>query len=420
MSIGIQDRIENQNDQKFDKPSPFGESVSALYTDMPHVFQVKQPTENSPNAFQKDGSIDFGQASSPYPKEYSFGTGSTASGGVNQCDVAGTGGGTADLQNLVTQMTGVDQSLAQNFSNSSDGGASVLSASAALQAQMLNDPNLAQDAPLDNSILSMNQQLANMLSGVPGGEQMLAQIMQFEQTALSSIEGGTTPATPTTTPLDTPTPTTPTTPTPIDTPTPTTPAPIGTGTGTGTRTGTDLSSLFSAGDSGVTAAELQHAVTVADALPEDMKQSLLANHVSLTVDSGFAGGAQGQNNGTSGSFYADSGMADQAEVHELYEMYGQTTSNGPGSWSDSKALGLADAGMNAVGSSVYNEGDLNDTVGNNQGDGDHMTNAFVADFFATHPGLSQDTVGQSVLTQTALDDPALTAYIAQAQGLTQA
>ncbi len=420
MSIGSPDRIENHNEQKFDQPSPFAESVSTLYKDMPYVFQVKQPAESSANAFQKDGSIDFGQASSPYPKECSYGTSSTATDGVSQCSTTGAGSGTTDsqstVQNLVTQMTGYDQSLAQNFSNSPDGGASVLSAAAALQAQMLNDPNLAQDAPLDNSILSMNQQLANMLSGVPGGEQMLAQIMQFEQTALSSIEGGTTSA-PTPTPIDTPAPT----PTPIGTPTPT-PTPIDTPapTPTPTGTGTDLSSLFSAGDSGVTAAELQHAVTVADALPEDMKQSLLANHVSLTVQSGFAGGAEGQNNGTSGSFYADSGMADQSEVHELYEMYGQTTPNGPGSWSDSKALGLADAGMNAAGSSVYNEGDLNDTVGNNQGDGDHMSNAFVADFFATHPGLSQDTVGQSVLAQTVQDDPALTAYIAQAQGLTQA
>jgi hypothetical protein len=73
-------------------------------------------------------------------------------------------------------------------------------------------------------------------------------------------------------------------------------------------------------------------------------------------------------------------------------------------------------------------GDLNDTIpGPNgvnttgetmTGNGDLMSNAFVADFFATNPGLDQDTVGQSVLQSTEADAPALEAYIAQAQGLT--
>ena len=113
-------------------------------------------------------------------------------------------------------------------------------------------------------------------------------------------------------------------------------------------------------------------------------------------------------------------MADQAEVHELYEMYGQLSGGGAGSWSDAKAVSLSDAGMNAAGPSVNNEGDLNDTVGNIQGDGDHMSNAFTADFFATHAGLNQDSYGQDTLALTAQDDPSLVAYIAQAQGLTNA
>ncbi|HEY9731137.1 MAG TPA: hypothetical protein V6C89_04460 [Drouetiella sp.] len=210
------------------------------------------------------------------------------------------------------------------------------------------------------------------------------------------------PNTPVTTPITTP----------IDTPTPVTkPTP---------NQGTDLSSLFTAGDSGVTTEEMQHARDIANALPEAMKKALLANHVRLTVQSGFNGGAQGQNSGLDGSFYADSGMADQSEVHELYEMYGQVTSNGAGSWSDSRAVGLADSGLSSAGATAYNEGDLNDTVGNIQGDGDHMSNAFVADFFASHPGLLQDQLGRGTLDLVAQDDPNLVAYIAQSQGLVQA
>jgi hypothetical protein len=65
-------------------------------------------------------------------------------------------------------------------------------------------------------------------------------------------------------------------------------------------------------------------------------------------------------------------------------------------------------------------GDLNDTVGNTTGDGDLMSNSFVADFFATHQGLDQDTYGQSVLQATNMDAPQLENYIAQQQGLTSA
>jgi hypothetical protein len=133
--------------------------------------------------------------------------------------------------------------------------------------------------------------------------------------------------------------------------------------------------------------------------------------------SGFNGGPEGQNSGTQGQFYADSGMADQAEIHELYEMYGQLSTNGPGSWSDSQAVGLADSAL-AGSMPGGNPGDLNDTVGNTTGDGDLMSNAFVADFFATHPGDNQDQVGGSVLQATEQDAPQLEAYIAQAQGLT--
>lgn len=185
--------------------------------------------------------------------------------------------------------------------------------------------------------------------------------------------------------------------------------------------GTDLTSLITAGDSGVTSQELQHARDIANALPENMKKTLLANHIRLSVQSGFtAGEAQGQNSGIEGMFYADSGMADQSEVHELYEMYGQLTSNGPGSWSDAQAVRLADSGIRAAGQAAYYEGDLNDTIGSVQGDGDHLSNAFAADFFATHPDLLQDRYGQDTLIQVAKDDPTLTAYVAQATGLQQA
>jgi hypothetical protein len=183
-------------------------------------------------------------------------------------------------------------------------------------------------------------------------------------------------------------------------------------------TGTDLSSIFTQGDSGVTSPQMQHAIDIANSLPEDMKQALLANGVTMELDSGFNGGPEGQNDGTYGQFYVDSGMADQAEVHELYEMYGQVTANGAGSWSDSQAVGIADNTMSRTDCS--GEADLNDTVGNIQGDGDHMSNAFTADFFATHPGLDQDVYGQSVLSQTEQDDPTLEAYIANAQGLADA
>lgn len=178
--------------------------------------------------------------------------------------------------------------------------------------------------------------------------------------------------------------------------------------------GTDLSSIFSRGDSGVSQQQLQHAIDLANALPEDMKKGLLAAGVKMTVDSGFNGGAQGSNNGRYGTFYADSGMADQAEIHELYEMYGQTV-GGAGSWGDQKGLAMADACMSTTDCS--SEGDLNDTVGRVKGDGDHMSNAFVADFFATHPDLLQDTYGRSVLQRVAKNDPALLAYIAQQTGM---
>ncbi|HEY9772364.1 MAG TPA: hypothetical protein V6C81_00990 [Planktothrix sp.] len=197
-----------------------------------------------------------------------------------------------------------------------------------------------------------------------------------------------------------------------------------TGSGTGSGTGSlDMSSLFTAGDSGVTSAEMQHAVTLANDLPTDMKQALLNSGVSMTMLSGFQGGPEGENDGTSGDFYVDSGMADQAEIHELYEMYGQVTSSGGGSWSDSQAVSLSDSAMTNINNGTAaggNPGDLNDTVGQYTGDGDLMSNSFVADFFASHPGLDQDTVGQSVLQSTDADAPQLEQYIAQQQGLSDA
>ncbi len=347
------------------------------------------------------------------------GSGASTAPGENGTDNA------SDVQKLINKMGRYDKSLAGDFANSADGGASVLASAMSLQEQMLTDPNLAQDAKLDGSILKMDKQLASLLSTMPGGEQMMSQMMQAEQQALATLEGGAVSPPPIEPPAPQPVPPPelppapppelPPAPPPEQPPTPTpTPNPT-------PGTGTDMTSIFQQGDSGVSSTQMQHAIDIANALPEDMKQTLLANGgVSLSVLSGFNGGPQGQNSGTSGDFYADSGMADQAEVHELYEMYGQLSNGGAGSWSDSKAVSLADAGMNAAGPSVNNEGDLNDTVGSNQGDGDHMSNAFTADFFATHAGLNHDSYGQDTLALTAQDDPALVAYIAQAQGLTNA
>ncbi len=275
--------------------------------------------------------------------------------------------------------------------------------------------------------------LAGLLGRLPGGEQLMAQILQTEKQMLGAIGCGATPPVEPLPPSDQPPSYVPPSdqppapqpvpsPEPIPFPFPTpSPEPVPSPEPTpNPSSGTDMSSAFERG-AGVTDAEYQHAIDIANALPEGMKQVLMANGgISMSVLGGFDGGAQGQNNGTYGQFYADSGMADQAEVHELYEMYGQLSNGGPGSWSDETALALADAGMRAAGDSVYYEGDLNDTVGELQGDGDHLSNAFTADFFATHPGLNHDSYGQDTLALVAQDDPTLTAYVAKAQGLVDA
>lgn len=337
------------------------------------------------------------------------------------------------VQRLVEAMEGLDRTIATSFSGTADGGISALASALELQQQMLEDPDLKQHAQLDRSILALNKQLAGLLAQLPGGEQLFTELLSIERQALAAIGSGDlpppveSPAGPCPAPEPAPTEPKPTPepapeprpvpkPTPVPEPSPEPqpkpqPNPVD---------GTDLSTVFRRGDSGVTQDEFQHAVDVANALPEEMKQTLLANGISMSVRSGFDGGAQGQNNGISGEFYADSGLSDQAEVHELYEMYGQLSNGGPGSWSDNRAVALADAGMRAVGNSVYYEGDLNDTVGDLKGDGDHLSNAFTADFFATHPGLNRDSYGQSTLSRTVQDDPALTAYIAQALGLVDA
>lgn len=191
----------------------------------------------------------------------------------------------------------------------------------------------------------------------------------------------------------------------------------GSGSGSGSNSGTDMSSIFTR-TAGVSDADYKHSLAIANALPEDMKKTLLANGVSLELDAGFNGGPQGTNDGTQGQYYVDSGMADQAEVHELYEMYGQISNGGAGSWSDSQAVALSDKGLQANGG--RNEFDLNDTVGNVHGDGDHLSNAFTADFFATHGNLFQDSVGGDLLQGVVQDDPALCAYVAKAQGLQDA
>lgn len=337
------------------------------------------------------------------------------------------------VQRLVEAMEGLDKSIVANFLGTADGGISALVSALELQQQMLEDPNLMGHAQLDRSILNLNKKLVGLLASLPGGEQLLTELLSIERQALAAIgpddlpppaesqpnpcpapEPGPTEPKPAPEPAPEPRPLPKPTPAPEPLPEPQPkpqPNPVD---------GTDMSTVFRRGDSGVTQDEFQHAVDIANALPEEMKQTLLANGISMSVRSGFDGGAQGQNNGISGEFYADSGLADQAEVHELYEMYGQLSNGGPGSWSDNRAVALADAGMRAVGNSVYYEGDLNDTVGDLKGDGDHLSNAFTADFFATHPGLNRDSYGQSTLSRTVQDDPALTAYIAQALGLVDA
>ncbi len=336
-----------------------------------------------------------------------------------------------DVQQLLGDMNALDGSLAKDFSNSADNGSAALTSALDLQLQMLKDPNIAQHAKLDSSILNLDKQLSGLLGQIPGGEELMSQFLQAQQKVLGILGDGSSPAPPVVPPepCEPPAPPDLTPPVPPELPPAPRPAPSPEPTPTpepapspepNPSAGSDMSSIFQKGDSGVSAAEYQHAIDIANALPEAMKKQLLDGGVNLAVLSGFNGGPQGQNDGTSGNFYADSGMADQAEVHELYEMYGQLSNGGAGSWSDEKAVALADAGMRAVGPSVYNEGDLNDTVGQLQGDGDHMSNAFTADFFATHPGLNHDSYGQDTLALTAQDDPALTAYIAQAQGLVNA
>lgn len=184
--------------------------------------------------------------------------------------------------------------------------------------------------------------------------------------------------------------------------------------------GRDMTSLFTRGDSGVTSAEMQHAIDIANAFPDDMKQALLSGHAKITLNSGFMNGlAQGQNNGTDGQCYVDSGMFSQALTHELYEMAGQIDPSLPGTWGDAQAVGLADAALRR-GLPAGNPGDLNDTVGQVQGDGDLLSNIFAADFFAAHPNLNQDTVNLGVLQSSVLNAPQLSSYIAQAQSLTDA
>ena len=200
--------------------------------------------------------------------------------------------------------------------------------------------------------------------------------------------------------------------TPTDTPPATNPP------ATGSNGSLDMSSIFSAGDSGVSSADLQHAIAIANHLPTDMQQTLLNGGASITLDTGYAAGdSQGQNNGQQGQVYTDSGMADQALVHELYEMSGQLSQNTlAGTWNDPKAVALADQALRGS-MPGGNPGDLNDNVGNANGDGDLMSNIFTADFFAKNPSLNQDVYGQGVLQSSVADAPQLASYIAEDQGL---
>jgi hypothetical protein len=127
-------------------------------------------------------------------------------------------------------------------------------------------------------------------------------------------------------------------------------------------------------------------------------------------------------------------MTDQALVHELYEMVGQISpSTIAGSWNDAKAVKIADKDTARIlNGNGEDPGDLNDTLSevqfangfqdpnNVHGDGDLMSNAFVADFYATNQSLYQDKIGGSTLLTTIQNAPDLVSYIAKAQGLTDA
>jgi hypothetical protein len=132
------------------------------------------------------GGVQGGSGTGP---SASTGGGSGAGSGAD-----GGGGGSNEsgsaLGQFVQQMSIFDQSLTQAFSNSPDGGVSSLMQAMSLEQTMLGDPNLAQDVPLDQSVLGLDQQLSAALGNTSGGEQFLNQFLQNELQALSNLYGG--------------------------------------------------------------------------------------------------------------------------------------------------------------------------------------------------------------------------------------
>ncbi len=200
------------------------------------------------------------------------------------------------------------------------------------------------------------------------------------------------------------------------------------------RAGGRTNSIFTV-DSGVSQAQSRHAEAIFNALPSGMQQALLDGNVNIELAAGWRQGQpQGENNATRGMVYVDSGMTDQALVHELYEMAGQISPTTlKGSWNDAQAVSIADdATEKILNGQGTNPGDLNDTLSevnfangfqddrSVQGDGDLMSNVFTADFFATNPSLYQDRVGSKVMQVSVDDTPELADYIARVTGMTSA
>jgi hypothetical protein len=199
---------------------------------------------------------------------------------------------------------------------------------------------------------------------------------------------------------------------------PTPPPTSGTG-GTGggpPGSGTDMSSVLVAGP-GTTSTDVQHATSVLDSLPAAVQQALLQNGAQIEIESGFQpGDPEGENNGYQGLVYTDSGMENQALIHEASEMAGQLTSGVPGLWDDPKAIQMADQAMTSPG--FKDPGDLNDTIGSVYGDGDLISNIIAGLVQKDNPSATAgDTIGQSIEQTSIQDAPQLTAYIAQSLGI---
>jgi hypothetical protein len=188
-------------------------------------------------------------------------------------------------------------------------------------------------------------------------------------------------------------------------------------------------------DPGVTEVQLQKAKAIFTALPASVQHALLDGRANMELSPGWTyGRPEGENTGSAGQVYTDSGMMDQSLVHELYEMAGQISPTTlKGTWNDSDAVAIADdATSKILKGEKANPGGLADTIAaahlangfedKNRvpGDGDLMSHIFVADFFASNPALYGDSRGNDVLKISVNDSPELADYIARAQGLLSA